>query len=367
MTRERLRGGCAITLALFALASCATVPPPSLRQLSQLPGWSADTTFNAFPALSRSCAVIATLSAEKPAALGGSPTEWREGCAAIDGLKAALTADQDAALRNVLAAHFVALDPGAGNNALITGYYEPLLDGSRAQDAAHPYPLYRLPPDPTRFDRAEIDAGALKGKNLEFLWVGDPVDAFFLQVQGSGRVRLGDGSIVRVGFAGTNERPYVSIGREMVDAGIMTKEEVSLATIRAYLAAHPGEVMDWLHRNPRFVFFRDLGRSDDTGPIGALNVPLTPGRSVAVDPEFVSLGLPLWLNTTRPDTGAPLQRLVVAQDKGGAIKGAGRIDLFWGAGQEAEQLAGEMKQPGQYWIIMPRAVGERWLAQQAGY
>jgi membrane-bound lytic murein transglycosylase A len=356
----------ALTAAAFiSLASCATTgTPPHLRQLSQLPGWNDDATFQAFPALSASCAVIATLSAEKPAALGGSPTEWREGCDAIDGLKAALVSDQDVALRQVLQTHFIALDPGAGTDMLITGYYEPLLDGSRLKDAAHPYPLYRLPPDPKQFDRAEIDSGALANRKLELLWVSDPVDAFFLQVQGSGRVRLADGSIARIGFAGTNEREYVSIGRAMVDAGIMTKEEVTLQTIRAYLAAHPDEIFDWLHKNPRYVFFRELGPSDDRGPVGALNVPLTPGRSVAVDPEFVSLGLPLWLNTTRPTTGAPLQQLVAAQDKGGAIKGPGRIDLFWGAGEEAERLAGEMKQRGQYWIVVPRQVGERWLAQQ---
>ncbi len=301
---------------------------------------------------------------ERSFGIAGMAKDWGDPCKAM--VIAAVTTRVEH-FQRAIEDGFIALDPGAGTTALITGYYEPLLDGSRARDAAHPYPLYRLPPDPTRFDRAEIDGGALSSQQLELLWVSDPVDAFFLQVQGSGRVRLADGSIVRVGFAGTNGRPYVSIGRAMVDAGIMTKEEVSLATIRAYLAAHPGEVMDWLHKNPRYVFFRDLGPSDESGPIGALNVPLIPGRSVAVDPEFVSLGLPLWLNTTRPDTGAPLQRLVVAQDKGGAIKGAGRIDLFWGAGEEAERLAGEMKQPGQYWIIVPRAAGERWLAQQAGY
>jgi membrane-bound lytic murein transglycosylase A len=360
----------AILALLLPLAACVpgeTVPPPQLRALSQLPGWSEDASFEAYPALSASCGVIATLSAEKTPALGGAPTEWRDGCAAIESLKAALVTDQHAALRSTMEQHFVALDPGAGTNALITGYYEPLLDGSRTRDSAHSYPLYRLPPEPNRFDRAEIDAGALSGRNLELLWVSDPVDAFFLQVQGSGRVRLADGEIVRVGFAGTNERDYVSIGRAMVDAGIMTKEDVTLQSIRAYLAAHPDEVMDWLHRNPRYVFFRELADDTSTGPIGALNVALTPGRSVAIDPEFVSLGLPLWLNTTRPDSGAVLQRMVVAQDKGGAIKGAGRIDLFWGAGDAAERLAGEMKQPGQYWVIVPRAVGARWLAQQAGY
>jgi len=276
--------------------------------------------------------------------------------------------DSEETLRGGLG-NFVALDPGAGTPALVTGYYEPELDGSRTKDSAHPYPLYGLPSKPMEFTRAEIDAGALKGKKLELLWVSDRVEAFFLHVQGSGRVRLGDGTIVRVGFAGTNERDYVSIGKAMVDAGIMTKEEASLQSIRAYLRAHPDEIDGWLHKNPRYVFFREMKTPDsgkDYGPIGALGAPLTPGRSIAVDPAFVPLGLPVWLDTTRPATNAPLRRLVVAQDKGSAIKGSGRIDLFWGAGDEAEAMAGPMRQQGTYWVIVPRAVGERWLKQQAG-
>jgi membrane-bound lytic murein transglycosylase A len=193
------------------------------------------------------------------------------------------------------------------------------------------------------------------------------VEAFFLHVQGSGRVRLNNGDVVRVGFAGTNERTYVSIGKAMVDAGIMTKEEASLQSIRAYLQAHPEEIDSWLQRNPRYVFFKEQsGADENAGPVGALNVPLTAGRSIAVDPAFVPLGVPVWLDTTRPVTNAPLRRLVAAQDKGGAIKGAARIDLFWGAGDEAEAMAGPMRQQGAYWVIVPRRVGDRWLAQQAG-
>jgi membrane-bound lytic murein transglycosylase A len=277
-----------------------------------------------------------------------------------------LVTDPDVALRQILEAYFVALDPGAGTVALVTGYYEPELKGSRRRDAAHPYPLYRLPPDPTRFDRAEIDRGVLAGQGLELLWVSDRVEAFFLQVQGSGRVRLDSGEVVRVGFAGTNERDYVSIGREMVAAGIMTKEQASLQTIRAYLNAHPDEIDSWLHRNPRYVFFKETAADPIAGPVGAFNVPLTPGRSIAVDPEYVPLGLPVWLETTVPVTNAPLRQLVVAQDKGGAIRGPGRIDLFWGAGAEAEAMAGPMRQQGTYWVIVPRAAGARWLARQAG-
>lgn len=356
----------AAAMALAACASSEPTPPPHLRALSSLPGWSEDLSFQAYPALLESCGVIERLSSDQALGVGAPPTTWREGCDALNGLKAALVSDTDVALRQTMEAHFIALDPGAGTNALVTGYYEPELKGSRTRDAAHPFPLYRLPPNPTQLDRAEIDGGALAGKGLELLWVNDKVEAFFLHVQGSGRVRLESGAVVRVGFAGTNEREYVSIGKAMVDAGIMTKEEASLQTIRAYLNAHPDEIDSWLQRNPRYVFFKEAKADPKVGPVGALSVPLTPGRSIAVDPAFTALGLPVWLDTTEPGTNAPLRRLVVAQDKGGAIKGPGRIDLFWGAGEQAEAMAGPMRQQGTYWVIVPRAVGERWLQQQAG-
>jgi membrane-bound lytic murein transglycosylase A len=348
---------------VVALSACTQTETlrPHLMELTTLPGWQEDAILDALLALLASCGVIEGLSSDQALGIGGPPTEWTRPCAAIR------QASDDAALKQALAAQFVALDPGSGTSALVTGYYEPELDGSRIKDAAHPYPLYRLPPNPTQFDRSQIDAGALAGRKLELLWVSDRVDAFFLHVQGSGRVRLASGEVVRVGFAGTNERPYVSIGKAMVESGIMTKEEASLQSIRAYLQAHPDEIDDWLHKNPRYVFFKEQkGVDENTGPIGALHVPLTAGRSVAVDPAFVPLGLPVWLDTTHPGTNAPLQRLAVAQDKGSAIKGPGRIDLFWGAGDEAETVAGSMKQPGTYWVIVPRAVGERWLRQQAG-
>jgi peptidoglycan lytic transglycosylase A len=357
-----------------ALTACAATdeeapapqPVPHLVELSQLPGWQEDASFEAYPALLASCGVIDILSSDRALGVGGSPTEWREACDAIRELGSALVANADEALRQTMQAHFVALDPGAGTAALVTGYYEPELAGSRIQDAAHPYPLYRLPPNPTAFDRAQIDGGALAGQGLELLWVNDRVEAFFLQVQGSGRVRLADGEVVRVGFGGTNERPYASIGKAMVDAGIMTKEQASLQTIRAYLNSHPDEIDGWLHRNPRYVFFKEAPADPNAGPLGALGVPLTAKRSIAVDPAVVALNLPVWLDTTIPMTNAPLQRLVVAQDKGSAIKGPGRIDLFWGAGDEAEAMAGPMRQQGTYWVIVPRQAGERWLRQQAG-
>jgi membrane-bound lytic murein transglycosylase A len=356
-------------MAVVLLSACAPTeekPQPHLTELSQLPGWQEDASFQAYPALLASCGVIEALSSDQALGVGGSPVEWGEPCAVIDQLKAGLVTDSDEALRRTMEANFIALDPGAGTNALVTGYYEPELKGSRAKDPAHPYPLYRLPPNPTQFDRAEIDGGALSNKKLELLWVSDRVEAFFLQVQGSGRVRLDNGEVVRVGFAGTNEREYASIGKAMVDAGIMTKEQASLQSIRVYLNAHPDDIDSWLHKNPRYFFFKEQTSDGKTGPIGALQVPLTPGRSIAVDPAFVPLGLPVWLDTTQPVTNAPLQRLVVAQDKGSAIRGPGRVDLFWGAGDDAEAMAGPMRQQGTYWVIVPRAVGERWLKQQAG-
>jgi membrane-bound lytic murein transglycosylase A len=370
VTVEKWHGLRVFVLACMSFVAACTpteqAPAPRLRALSSLPGWSEDLSFQAYPALLESCGVIERLSSDQALGVGAPPTAWREGCDALNVLKAALVSDTNVALRQTMEAHFIALDPGAGNHALVTGYYEPELKGSRVQDAAHPYPLYRLPPNPTEFDRAEIDGGALRGQGRELLWVNDRVEAFFLHVQGSGRVRLESGEVVRVGFAGTNEREYASIGKAMVDAGIMTKEEASLQTIRAYLNAHPDEIDSWLHRNPRYVFFKEAPADPSVGPIGAFSVPLTPGRSIAVDPAFVSLGLPVWLDTTEPRTNAPLRRLVVAQDKGSAIKGPGRIDLFWGAGHEAEAMAGPMRQQGTYWVIVPRALGERWLARQAG-
>lgn len=370
MTVEKWPGLSVLLLAgAIGVSACAPTeeaPPPHLRALSSLPGWSEDLSFEAYPALLESCGVIERLSSDQALGVGAPPTAWRAGCDALGGLKAALVSDTNAALRRTMETHFIALDPGAGSNALVTGYYEPELKGSRVQDAAHPYPLYRLPPNPAAFDRAGIDGGALQGQGLELLWVNDRVEAFFLHVQGSGRVRLDSGEVVRVGFAGTNEREYVSIGRAMVDAGIMTKEQASLQSIRAYLNAHPDEIDSWLQRNPRYVFFKEAAADPNVGPVGAFSVPLTPGRSIAVDPAFTALGLPVWLDTTEPVTNAPLRRLVAAQDKGSAIKGPGRIDLFWGAGAQAEAMAGPMRQQGTYWVIVPRAVGERWLQQQAG-
>src|SRR5262249_38543784 len=268
----------------------------------------------------------------------------------------------------------------AGPDGLFTGYYEPELRGSRVRTAAYAVPLYRPPRDlvsaeaagETRvgrmvdgrlqpyYSRQAIDAGALAGRGLELLWVDDPIDAFFLQLQGSGRVRLAEGGSLRVGYAASNGLPPTMIGRVLVERGELTKEAASMQVVRQWMRDHPDEATALMQMNARYIFFREI---PNEGPIGALGVALTPGRSLAVDPKLLPLGAPLWLSTTypagTPEAGQPLQRLVVAQDSGSAIKGAVRGDLYWGSGDGALRYAGPMKQPGRLYLLLPKAVAER--------
>ena len=201
--------------------------------------------------------------------------------------------------------------------------------------------------------RAEIARAPLAGKEL--LWVNDPVEAFFLEVQGSGRVQLESGETVRVAYGDQNGHPYKAIGRWFVEQGIMTADQVSAQSIRAWLAANPERRQELFNVNPSYIFFREEKVTDpNVGPRGSLNVPLTPGRSVAIDRTILPLGAPIYLSTTYPKDGAPLQRLVMAQDTGGAIRGAVRADFFYGFGPEALENAGLMKQPGQLWVLLPK-------------
>ena len=202
----------------------------------------------------------------------------------------------------------------------------------------------------------EIDAGALAGRGLELLWAADPVDAFFLHVQGSGRVIFPDGRVQRVGFAGSNGHSFYAIGRALIEEGIVSREESSMQKIRDWLRANPDKAREVMQRNARYIFFRTI---DGDGPIGAQGVPLTPGRSLAVDSSLLPLGVPLWLDTTWPATDKPLRRLMVAQDVGSAIKGAVRGDFFWGSGEPALEQAGRMKQTGRYYLLLPKPVAER--------
>ena len=243
-----------------------------------------------------------------------------------------------------------------GAPALLTGYFEPELDGSRTPDARFNVPIYRRPPelvDGQPFpSREEIETqGLLEGRGLEIAWVDDPVEAFFLQIQGSGRIRLTDGSVVRVGYAAKNGQPYRSIGQELVRRGIYRSHQVSAQVIRNWVRRNPEEGRLLLHHNPSFVFFREVNEvPPGAGPLGAMNRSVTAMRTIAVDPAFVPLGAPVWVELGGK---RPFRRLMVAQDTGSAIKGAQRADIFYGTGPGAGRRAGNVKDTGRLVILMP--------------
>lgn len=355
------------TLLAVALAPAVCIASERLPLApDQLPGWNGDTLAGLHRAIERQCA------------LPRPPQPWPALCPTLP------PAD---ALKEWLGANFVAwpLARADGAPGLLTGYYEPVLEGSRSREHDGQAPLYRPPldlvrgPDGSRMRapastgaapstaaaaspgalqpypaRAEIEAGQLL-EGRELVWLDDPVEAFFLQVQGSGRVRLRDGSTMRVGFADHNGQPYYPIGRELVARGALAPEAVDADAIKAWLRAHPGEAGEVMRRNRRYVFFRELPGGED-GPPGSLGVSLTPMRSVATDPAQVPPGALLFIDSTHPDDGAPLQRAVLSQDRGAAITGAARADLFWGSGDAAGRLAGRTKQPLRMWLLWPKGL-----------
>jgi len=355
----------------------AQPPVPSVKTLEpvaweDLPGWSADDVDAAWQAFLRSCGKL------------NAQPAWRASC------KLAEQRTEGQGARAFFESQFMPYRVAHANGdvqGLATGYYEPLLRGSRQKQPPYRHPIYAVPPDLLVVDlgdmhpelknlrlrgrlegrrivpyypRADIERGlpALAGKEL--LWVDDPVDLFFLQIQGSGRVRLPDGETVRIGYADQNGQPYKSIGRYLVQQGELKLEQASMQGIKAWGAAHPEKLEDLLNRNPSYVFFRELpapagGTSTgEPGPMGALGVPLTPERSIAVDRRYIPLGAPVYLATTWPGSDRPLERLVLAQDTGGAIRGAVRADFFWGFGAEAGAQAGRMRQNARMWVLLPR-------------
>ncbi|MEZ5618912.1 MAG: MltA domain-containing protein [Rhodocyclaceae bacterium] len=354
---------------------CPTVEPPMPPKPPAKPlqearwedvaGWREDNLAEAHGALLASCGAL-----EKQPLWAGVCGEAR-----------ALPADS-AALRSFFESRFRpwrVTNPDESLEGLVTGYYEPLLKGSRARTKRYSHAIYGVPDDLLVVDlaalypdlknyrlRGRIDGRKvvpywsraelaqqeeqLAGKAL--VWVADPIELFFLQVQGSGRVDLPDGSRVRVGYADQNGHPYTSIGRWLVEKGELKLEQASMQGIQAWARANPKRVSEMLNTNPSFVFFRELP-DNGGGPLGALGVPLTPGRSIAVDPRAVPLGAPVFLATTFPNSDKPLRRLMLAQDTGGAIKGAVRADFFWGFGAEAGAQAGRMRQRGEMWALLP--------------
>ncbi len=259
---------------------------------------------------------------------------------------------------------------------LVTGYYEPVLAGSRVRTERYRYPVYGLPGDLVVVDLAALYPelrhmrlrGRLEGRRVVpyysrqeietqgaapvLAWVADPVELFFLQIQGSGQIRLENGERLRLGYADQNGHPYRSLGRFLVERGELPLERASMQGIQAWAQANPDKLSEALNANPSYVFFRE--REAGPGPLGALGVALTPGYSIAVDPRHVPLGAPVYLATTQPLSDAPLERLVMAQDTGGAIRGAVRADFYWGTGPEAGALAGRMRQQGRLWLLWPK-------------
>lgn len=243
-----------------------------------------------------------------------------------------------------------------GTDSLFTGYFEPELAGSRRQTERFRFPLHRRPDDaPDQvpwLTREEIEStGALEDRGLEIVWLEDPVDKFFLQIQGSGRIRLAEGGSLRVGYGGKNGHPYRSVGVELVRRGVFKAHQVSAETIRRWVRRNPGSGPKLLWHNPSYVFFREVsGIPGHKGPLGAMNRSITAGRTVAIDPEYVPLGAPVWIEK---NGSAPIRRLMVAQDTGSAIKGAQRADIFYGTGDEAGGQAGSIKDGGRMIVLFP--------------
>jgi membrane-bound lytic murein transglycosylase A len=319
---------------------------------NELPGWGADRTAELWPALQRGC--------DRPA------PGWEAVCTAARAAAPVNDAAARAWLEQRLRPHRVeALDGTA--DGLITGYFEPLVEARRRAGPGYRVPLYAPPADlETRrpyWTRQQLDtlpAARASVRGREIAYVADPLDALLLQIQGSGRLQLveagGGRKLLRVAYAGHNDLPYKSVGRWLIEQGELKAEQASWPAIRAWAKAHPKRVDELLWSNPRVVFFREEPLPDpQLGPKGAQAVPLTPGRSIAVDPQSVPYGTPVWLDTTEPLSATPLRRLVMAQDTGSAITGAVRADYFWGWGDEAEAQAGRMKQPLRMWVLWPRS------------
>ena len=314
----------------------ATPAHPEVLTFSDLTGWDADDHASALSVFAETCDTM-------------KGRDWRAACD---------SAQSASDPRGFFETHFrpvVLGDPPA----LFTGYYEPELDGSPVRTPRFAHPVYRRPPE---FDgkgvwhsRADIERqGLLRGRGLELVWLSDPVEAFFLQIQGSGRIRLPDGTTIRLGFAAKNNHPYRSIGAELVRRGLMDRHKVSAGRIKAWARKNPNDAADILLHNPSFVFFRKLpDLPPEKGPIGAMGRSVTALRSIAVDRDFVPLGAPVWVEKAGD---LPLRRLMIAQDTGTAIKGAQRADIFYGTGSAAGRIAGKVKDGGRMVVLLPRAM-----------
>jgi len=367
------------------LSGCATPPSPPLALeaigFDQITGWRNDPLSESVGGLKAECHRLALLPPDTAlggqglaASYGGKAGQWAGPCAAAF----ALIANDTTGIRHFYETWFQPYRVHA--QALFTGYYEPEVAGALDPGDGYRVPMFSRPADLIQragpagvpgappivgrlaggmlvpyWTRAEIEAGAMGDAAYPLLWLRSPADLFFLQVQGAGRVRLPDGSIIRVGFAGKNGQPYTPIGAVLVAENQLAASDVSMQTIKAWLAAHPAQAKDVMDRNADYVFFRRLDDRDPSlGPPGALGVDLTAGRSAAVDPHYVPLAAPIFIDTVDPVTGAAWRHLLLAQDSGTDIKGAARADIFFGFGPTAEREAGLMQGGGSLFLLLPR-------------
>jgi membrane-bound lytic murein transglycosylase A len=380
-----------ITLpALILLSACTTPdePPASIapivspavthtphfvvRQWGMLPNWQSTDFQRGWGAFLQSCQALKHKAG------------WQPVCA----LGKELIEPDNAMLQDFFELNFTpyqVFNTDGSDSGLITGYYEPRLAGSRLKTSRYRYPLYAVPDDLLSIDlgevypqlkelrlrgrlqghrvvpyynRADIEAGKASLQGRELFWVDNVVELFFLQIQGSGRIELPDGSLVKVGYADQNGYPYVSIGKKLIEMGELRSDEASMQGIKRWGEQNPAKLTALLEQNPSFVFFRELS-NELSAPLGALGVPLTEAYSLAVDPRSIPLGYPVFLETTYPNSNEPLHRLMMAQDTGGAIKGAVRGDFFWGFGEQAGIQAGRMKQSGKMWVLFPKGAEPR--------
>jgi len=404
-TFHRVHRGAIAIIRLAAsclmFAGCQTVPIPETRvpptvaapaapanpvftpaAWTDLPGWNADPVEAVWPAFRIGCRALLADPKTQPL--------WQTPCDASGNVNAANSASVRTFFESQFNPYRVAAADGR-DVGRVTGYYEPLLTGSRERTTQFAVPLYAPPDDlltveladlyPELKDkrvrgrvdgkkvvpywtRADIERGApsLSGKAL--VYVADPVEAFYFEIQGSGRIELADGSVIRLGYADQNGHPYRSIARVLIDRGDLPQERASLAGISAWAKAHPDATRALLDENPSYVFFREVPAPEKgsldaqiDGPLGTLGVPLLAQRTIAVDPRSIPLGAPVFLATTMPLSKVPLTRLVMAQDTGGAIRGAVRADYFWGFGPQAGREAGRMLQDGRMWLLWPKEAG----------
>jgi len=367
-----------VVLVILLAASCSwsprpevPSPPPAAAALvpvawSKVEGWQEDDPGQVLGAFEKSCI-----------ALRWRP-QWQQVCSEI-AMFDSLDKLEARAFFEERFKPYELREPDSDPIGLVTGYYVPDLRGSRQQSPDYPYPLYRRPDDLLvidlrdaypelgkyrlrgrldgrrvlpYWDRADIEGDRLPLAGQELFWIADPVELFFLHIQGSGRILFEDGSRSMVNYAGQNGHPYRSISKWLIKKGIMSRDEMSMQNIKAWARENPAQVDDLLNTNPSYIFFREAP-GDPESPPGALGVPLTAGRSVAVDRRYTPLGAPVFLATTWPNSDRPLYRLMMAQDTGGAIKGPVRADFFWGMGDDAGIEAGRMKQPLKMWVLLP--------------